>query len=539
MRLHPNAKTTPASRSLLVRRVLQEHWSVGETARGFGVSPRTVYKWLRRFEVEGRRGLRDRSSQPHRIPHRTPPDGRILYRLRHRWRDGTTHVVFEPVDLVARLAALVPPPRAEALMIDIFAGSDSLHYYAKNAEKILQPERKSLHGMVAIAKKCTVHYRPLGVVGVISPWNGPFILSLNPTVQALMAGNAVLLKPSSATPFSGGFVGKIFEAAGLPEGVLQLTQGNSATGQALLECGVNKISFTGSEGVGAHVAKCCAERFIPCTLELGGKNAMIVCADADLDRAAAGCVAGNFFNAGQYCGGIERIYVVESVADAFIEKVVAIASKLRQATEGEFDVGALYTQEQFDIVADHVEDARAKGAKVLCGGQPNPELKDGLYYEPTVLTDVTTEMKCLIEETFGPVMNIVRVRDEEEAIRLSNALNYGLTGSVWTKNIKKGIEIGKRLETGSIDINDFPQTHGSAEVPFGGRKASGVGQVNGATGLKGYCHALPIQIDRLGGKQTAGVFPRDASQDEGFSKFVRFLWGNPIGRKISMLRLPF
>lgn len=432
-----------------------------------------------------------------------------------------------------------PKPRNEVLMMDIFAGSDALHYYATQTEKLLKPKRTSLHGLVAIGKKCTVHHVPLGVVGVISPWNGPFILSLNPTIQALMAGNTVLLKPSSATPFSGGYVGKIFEAAGLPDGVLQVTQGNSATGQALLECGVNKISFTGSEGVGRHVAQCCAERFIPCSLELGGKNAMIVCEDADLDRAAAGGVAGNFFNAGQYCGGIERIYVVDSVADAFIEKVVAIASKLRQAKEGEFDIGSLYTQEQFTIVKEHVEDAVAKGAKVLCGGKPNPALQPGLYYEPTVLTDVTMEMRCLSEETFGPVMNIVRVRNAEEAIELSNSVNYGLTGSVWTKNIPRGIEIGKRLITGSVDINDFPQTYGSAELPFGGRKASGLGQVNGLTGLKSYCHALPIQVDRFGGKQTAGVFPRDASKDDGFQKFMKFLWGSAIGRKISLMRLPF
>ncbi len=432
-----------------------------------------------------------------------------------------------------------PKPRAEALMMDIFAGSDAMHYYAKNAGKILAPHKLKLHGIIGMAKKTKVYYQPLGVVGVISPWNGPFILSLNPTIQALMAGNAVLLKPSSSTPFSGGFVGKLFEEAGLPKDVLQVIQGNSASGQALLECGVDKISFTGSEGVGQHVAKECAERFIPCTLELGGKNAMIVCADADLDRAAAGGVAGNFFNAGQYCGGIERIYVIESVADAFIEKVVAIASKLRQATEGEFDVGALYTQDQFDIVVEHVEDARNKGAKVLCGGRPNPELKDGLYYEPTVLTDVTMDMKCLKEETFGPVMNIIRVSDEEEAIRLSNELNYGLTGSVWTKDVKKGVEIGKRMGTGSIDINDFPQTYGSTEAPFGGRKASGVGHVNGASGLKGYCHALPIQIDKFGGKQTSMVFPRDAGQDPGFQKFVKFMWGTWLGRKISLMRLPF
>jgi len=454
-------------------------------------------------------------------------------------RRALQHLITHQDEFIEVVLSETPKTRNEALMMDIFAGADSLHYYARAAKKLLAPERRSLHGMVAIGKKCSVYYKPLGVVGVISPWNGPFILSLNPTVQALMAGNAVLLKPSSATPFSGGLVGRLFEAAGLPDGVLGVLQGDSRTGQALLEVGVDKISFTGSEDVGRHVAKCCAERFIPCTLELGGKNAMIVCADADLDRAAAGGVAGNFFNAGQYCGGIERIYVVESVADAFTEKVVAIASKLRQATEGEFDVGALYTEAQFETVVEHVEDARAKGATVLCGGRPNPELKEGLYYEPTVLTDVTDEMKCLREETFGPVMNIVRVPDEDEAVRLANDSNYGLTASVWTRDVKRGIEIGKRIDTGCVDINDFPQTYGSAEAPFGGRKASGIGQVNGAAGLRGYCHAQPIQVDRFGGRQTASVFPRDAGKDEGFQKFVGFLWGNAVGRMISMLRLPF
>jgi len=431
-----------------------------------------------------------------------------------------------------------PKTKNEALMMDIFAGCDSLHYYAKQAEKLLRPERRRLHGLVGIGKKLHVVYKPLGVVGVISPWNGPFILSLNPTVQALMAGNAVLLKPSSATAFSGGLVGKLFEAAGLPRGLLTVLQGDSSTGQALLEVGVDKISFTGGEEVGRHVAKCCGERLIPFTLELGGKNAFIVCADADLDRAAAGAIAGNFFNAGQYCGGTERVYVVESVADQFIEKVVERASKLRQASTGEFDIGALYTDAQLRIVEEHVEDARAKGAKVLVGGQRNPNEK-GLYYLPTVLTDITDDMRVLREETFGPVMTIMRVRDENEAIRLANDCNYGLTGSVWTKDTKRGFELAKRLDTGNVDINDFPQTYGSIEAPFGGVKASGIGQVNGATGLRGYCHTLPIQTDRFGGKQTAGRYPLSLKQDEGFQKFLAFLWGTWLGRKISMMRLPF
>jgi succinate-semialdehyde dehydrogenase/glutarate-semialdehyde dehydrogenase len=431
-----------------------------------------------------------------------------------------------------------PKTRNEALMMDIYAGCDALHFYAKDAHKFLKPEKKRLHGLVALAKKVEVVYKPLGVVGVISPWNGPFILSLNPTIQALIAGNAVLLKPSSATAFSGGLVGKLFKEAGLPDDLLTVTQGDSSTGQALLEVGVNKISFTGSEGVGRHVAVCCAERFIPCTLELGGKNPLIVCADANLDNAAAGAIAGNFFNAGQYCGGTERVYVVESVADEFIKKVVEKASKLRQASSGEFDIGALYTDGQFELVKEHVEDAIAKGATVLVGGKVNPNEK-GLYFEPTVLTGVSDDMRVLNEETFGPVMPIIRVANEEEAIRLANDSNYGLTASIWTRDTKRGAQIARQIDTGSVDINDFPQTYGSAEVPFGGRKASGVGQVNGATGVRGYCHAQPIQTDRFGGKQTAGRYPLSLKDDEGFQKFLGFLWGTGLGRMISMMRLPW
>ena len=431
-----------------------------------------------------------------------------------------------------------PKTRSEALMMDIYAACDSLHFYAREAGKLLRPEKKRLHGMVAIAKKLQVVYKPLGVVGVISPWNGPFILSINPTIQALMAGNAVLLKPSSSTAFSGKLVGDLFEAAGLPEGLLTVVIGDSEAGQALLEIGVDKISFTGSEETGRHVAKTCAERFIPCTLELGGKNPVIVCADANLGNAAAGAVVGNFFNAGQYCGGTERVYVVDSVADDFIDKVVERTSKLRQGSEGEFDVGAIFWPQQLEIVEEHVADAIAKGAKVLAGGRRNPSLP-GLYFEPTVLTDVTDDMRVLREETFGPVMSIVRVRDEEEAIRRANDSKYGLTASVWTRDKRKGFEIAKRIDTGSVDINDFPQTYGSAEAPFGGRKASGVGQVNGAAGLRGYCHAQPIQTDRFGGRQTAGRYPLSFKQDAGFQKFMRFLWGTGLGRKLSMMRLPW
>jgi len=215
-----------------------------------------------------------------------------------------------------------PKPRTQAILMDIFASCDSLHYYAKNTERFLRPERKRLHGMVSFMRELRIVYQPLGVVGIISPWNLPFFLSLNPAVQALMAGNVVVLKPSSATFLSGKLVGDLFEAAGLPEGVLTVLRGDGSTGAALIEAGVDKISFTGSVSTGRRVAAACAERLIPCTLELGGKDPLIVCADAHLDNAAAGALAGAFLNAGQACVGTERVYVVEAVADAFTQKVV-------------------------------------------------------------------------------------------------------------------------------------------------------------------------------------------------------------------------
>jgi succinate-semialdehyde dehydrogenase/glutarate-semialdehyde dehydrogenase len=431
-----------------------------------------------------------------------------------------------------------PKTRNEALMMDILTSCDAMLYYAKQAKKILKTEKRTLHGLIGMTKKLQVHYLPLGVIGVVSPWNAPFILSLNPTVQALMAGNAVLIKPSSATAFSGGLVGKIFEQAGLPEGLVTILQGDSSTGQALLEVGVDKISFTGSEGVGRHVGVTCAERFIPCSLELGGKNPFIVCADANIDYAAGAAVAGNFLNAGQYCGGNEISYVEQVVAEAFTQKVATLAKQLRQSNTGEFDVGGLYTEDQLKLVEELVEDAINKGATVLAGGKRNPDLK-GLYFEPTVLTDLTADMRVLNEEAFGPVMCIVPVASAEEAIARTNATNYGLTASVWSTDIDKATDIGTRIRTGCIDINAFASSYGTIEAPFGGRKASGIGQVNGPSGLRSYCHAMPVQVDRFKGKQAASMYPKSTKDDDGFQKFIKFLYGTRFGRMLAMLRLPF
>ena len=309
--------------------------------------------------------------------------------------------------------------------------------------------------------------------------------------------------------------------------------GDGETGAALCEAGVDKISFTGSVATGRRSRVACAERLIPCTLELGGKDPMIVCADADLDAAAGGALAGAFLNAGQFCCGTERVYVVNDVADAFIEKVVARTRALRQETSGEFDVGAMFWPRQLEIVARHVDEAVAGGARVLAGGRRNPRF-EGLFFEPTVVVDVRSDMALMRDETFGPVLPIVRVRDVDEAIARANETRYGLGANVWTRDPKAAAEIARRIDSGSVCVNDLTMTYGVIEAPFGGLKESGVGHVQGRDGLRGYCHAQPLIRDRFGGRQAGSHYPYSEKRDAGMKKLIRFLFGTPLGRWLSL-----
>jgi len=421
-------------------------------------------------------------------------------------------------------------PEFEAISAELVAACDALEFWAKRAKRILAERTLPLHLMKT--KKLRLVYKPLGVVGVITPWNFPFMLALNPTAQALVAGNAVILKPSEVTPHAGRLVEELFRAADLPEGLVTCLTGDGETGAALVEAGVDKICFTGSVRTGRRVAEACGRQLVPCTLELGGKDPMLVCADADLERAANGAVYGAFANAGQVCVSTERVYVVESVADEFLRRVVEKTARLRQGTGGEADVGPMIWPHQLEVVERHVEDARRRGARVLAGGRRNPAYP-GLFYEPTVLTDVDHEMLVMREESFGPLMPVMRVRDEDEALRLANDSSYGLNANVWTRDKRRGVELAKSIQSGCAVVNDCMITYGIPESPFGGAKQSGVGRVNGEIGLKSYCQVQSIVVDRFGGKSEPLWFPYDARKARWLRRMMHFVWGTPLGRWLS------
>jgi len=437
-------------------------------------------------------------------------------------------------EIIETVVAETGKARTDAMSMEVFSVADSLCYYAKNAEKFLRPRKRRVHGILGIMKQLRILYKPLGVVGLITPWNGPFVLVMNQAVQAILAGNTVVAKGSEVTPYSAKLAATILNDAGLPEGVLQVLLGDGETGAAIVRGGVDKVSFTGSVATGRKVAEACATQLIPCSLELGGNDAMIVCADADLDRAADGAWLGSCMNTGHYCCGTERIYVVADVYDEFLQLVLDKGKHLRQGQQHGWqeDIGAVFWDRQMAIIEAHVEDARAKGATILQGGRRNPELA-GLYYEPTVITDVNNDMDIMVLETFGPVLCIQKVASESEAIALANDSEFGLNGNVWTKDKEKGYQLAAAIDTGSCSVNDMAVSYGIPAAPFGGKKNSGLGQVNGKKGLRGYCHEMPIVIDRFGGKMQ-NAYPYTAKSAEGMKKLMNFLWvKTALGRWLS------
>ncbi len=386
-------------------------------------------------------------------------------------------------------------PADETMFAELSYGVAALEFWAKNAPTMLADEIvETASPFISGGRRLKVRYEPLGVVGVIGPWNFPLINSFGDCIPALAAGNAVVLKPSEITPLTSMLMAEMLAAAGLPEGIFTVATGMGATGAALVDL-VDYVMFTGSVKTGKMVMAQAAETLTPVSLELGGKDPMIVLSDADLERAVNAAVSNGLNNSGQVCISVERIYVEDEVHDEFVERLTERVETLRQGPPGELgsvDIGAIIFPPQIDLIDSHVRDAVERGAEVRTGGSIGEG--PGRFYEPTVLTGVDHSMLCMTEETFGPTLPVMRVGDAEEAVALANDGRYGLQASVWTRDVVRGEALARRMEAGVACVNDAQLNYGAMELPMGGWKESGLGSRHGADGIRKYTKRQSLLI---------------------------------------------
>lgn len=402
--------------------------------------------------------------------------------------------------------------RMDALATEIVPAALAADWYAKNAAKALAPKRLSTGSMLFFNKKNELIRVPLGVVGIISPWNYPLSIPFGEVVMGLMAGNAVLLKVAAATIGVGQAIERIVAAGGLPEGLfIHIVGSGGRVSKAFFDNGVNKIFFTGSVPTGKTLMAEAAKTLTPVSLELGGKDPMIVLGDADLERATNGAAWAGYQNAGQSCGGVERIYVHDSVYEPFVELLAQKTRAMRHGPDRAFDVdmGAMTTEEQLETVKRHVDLAVKAGAKIIAQSSPTDADAKGYFYPATLMTDVNHSMDLMREETFGPVLPVMKFSTIEEAIALANDSTMALTSSVWTRNLELGKQIARQLESGVTTINDHLYTHGQSETPWGGWKESGVGRTHSALGLEEMTQPKLVNWDIVPAKRNIWWFPFD------------------------------
>jgi acyl-CoA reductase-like NAD-dependent aldehyde dehydrogenase len=391
-------------------------------------------------------------------------------------------------------------PLAEALVTEVLVVLDAARFLIDNAWGLLRDEPVS-HGNLATKLKSGWLVRePHGVIGIISPWNYPFSIPATETLAALVAGNAVVLKPSELTPLVALELASLLHAAGVPENVFQVVVGEGPVGAALLRSPIDKLVFTGSVTTGKRIAAAAAERLLPVVLELGGKDPMLVLDDADVDVASSAAVWGAFVNAGQACLSVERCYVHRSLYEPFLKACAEKTKKLNvgHGEDRETDVGPMIDERQLAIVESQVEDAKARGARVLTGGTRLPELGVN-FYAPTVLAGVTQGMRIMREETFGPVLPVMAFDNDDEAVRLANDSEYGLAASVWTRDSRRGERLARRIHAGTVMVNDVISCFGISEAPHGGVKASGVGRTHGRFGLEEMVRVKYLDMDLMPG----------------------------------------
>ncbi len=445
----------------------------------------------------------------------TPPTeiSRILGRARRAQADWASEPLRARCALLRRLGQVIysrrqeigdivtresGKPRIEATFADVLVSLDTANYFADHAAGLLQSERVPHHNPAVKHKAGWLHYEPYGVIGIISPWNYPVAIPLGQMIPAVAAGNAVVLKPSELTPWCGALVEELFAQAGFPPSVVQVIQGGGELGAALVERGPDKVIFTGSVATGKQVAQICARRLTPCVLELGGKDAMIVLADADLEVASSAAIWGSFTNCGQACLSVERIYVEESIAEAFAQRCAAKTQLLKLGPGGDphSEVGPMIRPRQVDRVEEQLREAVARGARILAGGRRRPDLGP-CFFEPTVVADVDHSMRMMQEETFGPVLALRSVKNAEEALTMANDSPFGLAASIWTADARRGRRLASQLRVGAVMVNDVASYFGIAEAPHGGRGASGWGRTHSRLGLLEMVQVKYVDVDRL------------------------------------------
>jgi succinate-semialdehyde dehydrogenase/glutarate-semialdehyde dehydrogenase len=483
-------------------------------ARAFTVAPR-----------EGRDVRSPATGEPFaQVPHATAEDAAAAFAAaRTAQADWARRPVKERAAVLLRFADLVLDRQDEVLdLIQLENGKARRHafeevadvaqtcrYYARTAPSTLKAKRRTgaMPGLTLVRE----HHHPKGVVGIISPWNYPLTLGISDALPALVAGNAVVAKPDSATPFTALWAATLLDEAGLPDGLLQVVTGSGAElGPTLIDSS-DFLMFTGSTATGRGIAARAAERLVDTSMELGGKNPLLVLDDADLDRAVPGATRAAFSNAGQLCISIERMYVHEKVWDEFTSRLAQAANDLVMGSTYDYgpEMGSLVSQAQLETVTEHVADAVGKGATLLAGGKARPDLGPW-FHEPTVFTDVTPEMTIYADETFGPVVSLYKVSSLDEAIERANDTEYGLNASVWTGDLGRGQEVATRLQAGTVNVNDgYAAAWASVDAPMGGWKASGVGRRHGAYGLLKYTESQTVAAQRL----VPTTAPKGVTQD--------------------------
>lgn len=451
--------------------------------------------------------------------------------------DRTAAILLERLDDIAKLlTAEQGKPISESYTMELLPSIDALKWCAKEGPKILKDEKISFPQALFKTKSSKFTFKPIGVVGVIAPWNYPWTIPMQEIAIALLCGNGVVLKPASLTPLLGEEIQRAFEDAGVPQGLIRTVHGGGRIGDALTKSSVGKIFFTGSVPVGYKVGEECAKLMKGCVLELGGKDPMIVLEDAKMDFAAAGALWGAFSNAGQTCAGIERIYVRQEVKDRFVRDLVAGAQGLKVGDPTEVDtaIGPMVSEDQYELVNELVDDAIASGAERLCGGPVEIEGFSGKFIAPTVITGVSHEMRIMKEEIFGPVVTVMAVDSDEEALGLANDSDFGLGASVWTGDRQRGERIGEKIEAGMVWINDHMFTHGACQCTWGGVKDSGLGHSHSKFGFY-ECVEIKLVTYERGLARNFWWHPYDQTLSDAVRSSAKLLYGSP-GERIEGLK---